>query len=50
MLRTIFALVVTACAVGPVFASDASDAMKVVHQYVDDFNKGDVQVRERRLR
>jgi ketosteroid isomerase-like protein len=43
MRRTILALVVAACAVGPVFASDASDALKVVHQYVDDFNKGDVK-------
>jgi ketosteroid isomerase-like protein len=43
MRRMILALAVTACMAGPAWASDASDVMKVVHQYVDSFNKGDVK-------
>jgi ketosteroid isomerase-like protein len=40
MPRTIMALALAACAIGPVFGSEASDVMAVVHQYADAFNKG----------
>jgi ketosteroid isomerase-like protein len=43
MLKTVVILSVAAFAAGPVAASDKTDVMAVVHQWVDGFNKGDTK-------
>jgi len=37
------ALSVAALSAGPAFASDKEDVMKVVHQFIDGLNKGDIK-------
>jgi ketosteroid isomerase-like protein len=43
MHKLIFALAVTVLTTGPVAASDKTDVMAVVHQWIDGFNKGDAK-------
>src|SRR3974390_2849261 len=43
MPKIIVALVVTVLASGTAAATDKSDVMAVVHQFVDSFNKGDIK-------
>jgi len=43
MYKTAFVLMVTALMAGTVAASDKSDVMAVIHQWVDGFNQGDTK-------
>ena|SRR3979490_3352646 len=43
MHRIFIALVVAALAAAPAVATDKSDVMSVIHQWVDAFNKGDAK-------
>jgi len=43
MFKTVVILSAAALAAGPVAASDKTDVMAVVHQWVDSFNKGDTK-------
>lgn len=43
MYKTLIALSVAVLAAGPVAASDKTDVMAVIHQWVDGFNKGDTK-------
>jgi hypothetical protein len=43
MRKVLFALAVAVLAAGPVVASDKSDVLAPVHQFVDAFNKGDTK-------
>ena len=41
--KVFLALALTALSVGPAFASEKEDVMKVLHQFVDGLNKGDIK-------
>ena len=43
MRKLVFALALAVTAATPAFATDQSDVMAVVHQFVDGFNKGDAK-------
>jgi hypothetical protein len=43
MRKTFIAIATAALATGPVAASDKTDVMVPVHQFIDGFNKGDVK-------
>lgn len=41
--RMLLALALTALSAAPAFASDKEDVMKVMHQFTDGLNKGDIK-------
>ena len=43
MNKILITLVMAVLAAGPSFASEATDVMATVHQFVDGFNKGDIK-------
>ena len=43
MHKIFAALAIAVMAVGPAFATEQTDAMMSVHQFIDGFNKGDVK-------
>ena len=43
MRKILFAAIIAALPAGPAFASDQSDVMATLHQFIDGFNKGDVK-------